>query len=483
MPATGGSGAGFADTQVELPASEVIPDVLRQPVMTQSAARREILARFVALSGPVTVLEIRDRYGLDETWIESRLTEWQRTGKLIRGKFRPEIPDPEWCSRRIAESGRRRALAKLRRQIEAVELPVFAELVQRWQHLGGEMLHGAEGVATTIRQLYGIARPAKAWERDYLRARVSDYDPGWLSPLLSTGEAVWVGESNRDTKSESTVLARVRFFQRGTGALWIGDDVDTAVIANLSADARAALEVIEHEGAPFTVDIEAVTGFTRLAVKEALRELVASGLITNDTAEAMREVVRWRPLVPRAKDDPTRWLPADYTPLSNRYVVQRRPNLKRLPKWRRPDHDGAIPSNWGGRWSPVYRLGILGRREAQEEKAAKIARYWLDSYAIVSREVWRRERSPTPWRAVYRELKRLEFRGEVRRGYFVKGLSGAQFASAAAIEMLRAIASERASEKPYVVMAASDPANVYNLPMDLADRDPLSRPRERGLCS
>ena len=32
------------------------------------------------------------------------------------------------------------------------------------------------------------------------------------------------------------------------------------------------------------------------------------------------------------------------------------------------------------------------------------------------------------WRAIYHELKRLEFRGDVRRGYFVAGHAGAQFA-------------------------------------------------------
>lgn len=46
--------------------------------------------------------------------------------------------------------------------------------------------------------------------------------------------------------------------------------------------------------------------------------------------------------------------------------------------------------------------------------------------------------------------------------------------------MLRSIAGEDQSDKPYVVLAASDPANVYNLPIDLADRDPLSRPRGAG---
>ena len=74
----------------------------------------------------------------------------------------------------------------------------------------------------------------------------------------------------------------------------------------------------------------------------------------------------------------------------------------------------------------------------------------------------------------------MEFRGEVRRGYFVKGLSGAQFASPTALDMLRAVAGEDESSKPLVILAASDPANIYNLPMDLADKDPLSRPRGAG---
>ena len=84
------------------------------------------------------------------------------------------------------------------------------------------------------------------------------------------------------------------------------------------------------------------------------------------------------------------------------------------------------------------------------------------------------------WRSIYHELKKMEFRGEVRRGYFVKGLSGAQFASPTALDMLRAIAAEEDSSKPLVILAASDPANIYNLPMDLADKDPLSRPRGAG---
>jgi ATP-dependent Lhr-like helicase len=68
----------------------------------------------------------------------------------------------------------------------------------------------------------------------------------------------------------------------------------------------------------------------------------------------------------------------------------------------------------------------------------------------------------------------------VRRGYFVKGLGGAQFALPDAVEWLRTIASEDQVQASFVVMAASDPANIYNLPLELVDRDPLSRPRGSG---
>ncbi|HVF41018.1 MAG TPA: hypothetical protein VM939_14045, partial [Gemmatimonadaceae bacterium] len=477
-----GSAAPSSPPLIEMDAREIVPETMVEAVITPTAARREILTRYVALAGPTTVREIVDRYGWNERWIEDRLTEWQRTGKLVRGKFRAEVLQPEWCSRRIAEIGRRKALAALRRQIEAVELNVFAELVQRWQHVEPrERLSGPEGVAAVLRQLYGLARPAKAWERDYLRVRLPGYDPVWLSQFVSSGEPVWVGDTNLDPKSDTIMLTRLRFFARGTGSLWLGNDVTADVLAEkLSEQARVVLRIIEEEGASFTQDLEAVSGFTTIAVKESLRELVAAGLVTNDTIEAMREIVRWRPLGPRNPPDPTRWLPADYSPSANRKIVQRRPNLRRLPKWRRPDKPGVAASAWSGRWSLVRRLGTLGRAGSEEDKALQIARYWLDRYGLVSRECWRREKPPLPWRTIYRELKRLEFRGEVRRGYFVKGLGGAQFASVSAVELLRAIASEEISDKPFVLLAASDPANVYNFPLDVIERDPLSRPRGAG---
>jgi len=469
---------------VEVDAAEVVPEALRRSVITQPAARREILARFLALVGPVTIEEIEKRYGWDPRWIESRLTELQRTGKLVTGRFRSEIGAPEWISKRVAEGARRRALASLRKQIEAVDIHVFAELLQRWQHVDQrDRLEGATGVATAMRQLYGLACPAVGWERDYLRSRVTNYDPTWLSQLASSGEMVWVAETAEGASVDGPPrLSRVRFFERGTGRFWLdtsGQD-DSALATRLSQEAAQVLDFIREEGASFVGDIQAGTGLMMQAVRRGLRELVSLSVVTNDTIEALREVVRWRSLPPQNVVDPTRWLPADYQPSPDRRVVQRRPNLRRLPRWRRPDRLGGVLSSWSGRWSLVNRVSALGPNAGEEAIAVGIARQWLDRYGIVTRECWRKERPPVGWRSIYLELKKLEFRGEARRGYFVRGLGGAQFATPAAVEMLRMIAAEDSRDAPFVVIAASDPANVYNLAIDQALRDSLSRPRGGG---
>src|SRR5262249_2518958 len=68
--------------------------------------------------------------------------------------------------------------------------------------------------------------------------------------------------------------------------------------------------------------------------------------------------------------------------------------------------------------------------------------------------------------------------GKLRRGHFVEGLEGAQFAFAGAVDQLRA-ARGRESEREAVVLAASDPANPYGaaLPWPAPRYEDAGRPR------
>ena len=229
---------------------------------------------------------------------------------------------------------------------------------------------------------------------------------------------------------------------------------------------------------PSSPSLQSATELGPLTSHDALRELVAAGIATNDTVEALREVLR-APTLPgrrrrdREQTDPTRWLPADFTPGPSRPVIWRRPSQARLPKWRRPDVT-APTAGWVGRWSLVRHVDPPD----EQAQAEAIARQWLERYGVVTRDWWRRERPPVSWRSIYRELKRLELRGEIRRGYFVHGLAGAQFALPEAVEQLRAARDD--ADAPVIVMAASDPANPYALTLDAASLPPLARPRGRG---
>jgi ATP-dependent Lhr-like helicase len=116
---------------VPRPAADVVPATLREPALSRGAARREILARWLTLSGPVSVDEIRARYDFPESWITARLEEWQREGKLVRGFYGSDRSVARWCSRRVLEHARRRALAHARQQITAVGLPDLVAFLQR----------------------------------------------------------------------------------------------------------------------------------------------------------------------------------------------------------------------------------------------------------------------------------------------------------------------------------------------------------------
>ena len=470
-PTTAYTGVAFE----QRPLQDVVPAAFAAASLTRAAALREIVARHLALSGPVTVEEIRARYAIDAGELERWLADWTGRGTLVRGRF--ALPGYagalRWSSKRLVEQARRRALAAARKAIEAVPYEAFALFVQRWQHLTPDSrLEGAAGVTEAIRQLYGIARPPLAWQSEYLPARVGVVDKGALGAVSASGELVWVGEGASDADASGSRLRAVRFIRRGTEGAWLASIADPV----LTDRAMALLVHLRSKGASFFFELQQATKLGTHAVRDALRELVVAGLITNDAVDALAVVARWRPLRPGGKGaqaDPTRWLPADFVRNPDRPIAQRRVNLRRLPKWKRPDREGG-EAPWPGRWSVLDRAPSPDRHLEHEDSALAliIATQWLDRYGVVARDWWRRERPAVPWRAIYRELRRLEMRGEVRRGYFVQGLAGAQFALPAAVELLRAAAST-SEDEPVVVMSASDPANAWSI----RATDTFARPR------
>jgi hypothetical protein len=96
------------------------------------------------------------------------------------------------------------------------------------------------------------------------------------------------------------------------------------------------------------------------------------------------------------------------------------------------------------------------------ETAELVARQLLERYGIVARELLELEALPLSWGVLYDALNRLELTGEIRRGYFVEGFSGAQFGLPRACDDLKAIQERRGPALPrFVLLNACDPANLH----------------------
>ncbi len=297
--------------------------------------------------------------------------------------------------------------------------------------------------------------PVPVWERDALPARVRDFMADDLDALCESGELVAVAQRNR-----------LRFFFRGEGSLFVGEPDESG----LSEGARAVYGYLKSEGASFTVDLERMVAgrnadLTSLrnpsGLFAAIAELVTAGLVTNDSLDAMREAMATRSGAaqtpdgerPAASESPLEQeLAARLTgprPFTRgRYQSAKRRVAARL----RAEPKTALQ----GRWSPVYRAGVLGAPLSDEGRARELADVLLARYGVLARECLEHEELPVDWSALYPVLQRMEMRGEVRRGYFAAGLSGLQFAIPEAVEDLRAPVDDT-----LIVLNATDPANIF----------------------
>jgi len=82
----------------------------------------------------------------------------------------------------------------------------------------------------------------------------------------------------------------------------------------------------------------------------------------------------------------------------------------------------------------------------------------LQRHGVLTREAVVGEAWPGGFASLYPVLRAMEESGRIRRGYFVEGLGGSQFALPGAVDRLRSL---RESGGGIVAVAATDPANAY----------------------
>jgi ATP-dependent Lhr-like helicase len=106
---------------------------------------------------------------------------------------------------------------------------------------------------------------------------------------------------------------------------------------------------------------------------------------------------------------------------------------------------------------------------SETARAAALARALLERHGVLTREGVQAEDIAGGFSAVYSVLGAMEAAGKIRRGYFVAGLGGAQFALAGADERLRAL-REPGDLPELCVLASTDPANAYGAALPWPER-------------
>jgi ATP-dependent Lhr-like helicase len=439
--------AGRYRDALGVPLPQGLPESLLQP---SPDASLDLARRFARTHGPFTTDEFAARYALGHSTAQPLLRQLSAAGRLLEGEFRPGGSGREWCDPEILQSIRRRSLARLRRQVEPVDPPVFVRLLTTWQGLTRRRA-GLEALLDAVEHLQGAPLAASVFESEILAARVEGYTPADLDALCAAGEVVWCGiepVGERDGRLALYLtdhLPRLRVLPR---------DVE------LSDLERRILEHLHQHGASFFATAhEAAGGGYPAETVAALWDLVWKGLVTNDTFHALRAFTR---------------------------PPERRP---RKPAARSFRSRRIAPPSAEGRWSLVAQR--IGTPVSPTEWSTAVAQQLLSRYGVLTREVAGAEGIYGGFSAVYDVLKALEDAGRTRRGYFVSGVGATQFALPAALELMRSL-REMPDEPEVLTLAVTDPANPYGTMLkwpSFALRAPAGRPgpadvpagkRERG---
>jgi ATP-dependent Lhr-like helicase len=329
---------------------------------------------------------------------------------------------------------RRASLAHLRREVEAADRRELARFEASWQNVDAHRPGGAgpDRLREALVPLQGVALTPQVWERDVLPRRLGAYSPAWLDQLCTGGELVWIGAGALGRSD-----GRVALYFREDVRL-AGPPAANAKLESPQGEAHDAIRELLRRHPGFWIDIVSELELSPEELHEALWDLAWAGEATNDAFAPLR--------APRLS------------------AVQRQQRSARRFSSRRAAAGQAVQ----GRWSLTAPL--FGDSPATGPRLRAQAELMLERYGIVTRETVLAEGVPGGFASLYGELSNLEILGTARRGYFVEGLGGAQFALPGAVERLRSLPRE---EGVFTVLAATDPANPYGAALSWPKREQL----------
>jgi len=355
------------------------------------------------------------------------------------------------------------------RQITAVDRPIFYRFLLNWHHLTGKSIT----IQKIIKRYSGWHFAVDYLLRELLPNRLNPHRNNALVVETPHKEVVNHGESKSASYFEMFVNAidngefillspqekekgdTFFFFLRGQGNLF-----DHLFEKSLTPDPenknpKAVYSFLKENGTSPYHDIELGSGISGNTLNQTLQTLLRAGEVTTNNYPAFIHSLKSQP--------------------SSQKITSKRHKIKQ-----KVQNQLVIKES---QWFSTSSFAVLGKKLSDQERIEHQARLLLLRHGILVKEWYRRENGFAPWFQIFQALKKLEWQGEILRGYFIKGLSGVQYALPEAIELLKSLPDMTASLNS-VLLSTIDPALPFggHVAWDLSNAkgDPLRISRLEG---
>lgn len=361
----------------------------------QQEAALPIVRRMLYYRGGQTAGEVGERYFFPESFAAQILEQ------LAACRSAVEDEGIYYHAKRY-DRAKKAAVRSLRLQTVTRPPESYAAL------MAGRTLFSApaqEQLKHVLDQYCGRPFPLKLWEDVIFRRRVKHYSESMLDQLLAQGDYFWSMSPEGELE-----------FQRYEDIDW--DAPLPEPEEPLEGDEKLVYDGLRRRGASFSRVLSEVPKTE--GIQEVLLKLAERGMVSADSFVPVRQ---WQ----------------------NREKIKKATARQRV--------NVRVMALSAGRWDIV--------RAVKKKDRDMLLEQYLRECIVLSRETFGRlaGQDAWSWREALDILRIWEYTGRVRRGYFIEGMSGAQFIRSEVYESVTAALSGQGEE--LVWLNASDPAQVW----------------------